>query len=120
MAVVPNKNGVPISPVTPLVDPHNPSKWEKTFLSDGLKHSITIELSEGINQILSAEALRSVVQVMNPQGNSNIKVAISAMASANDGIDVFAANGYRFTGVSAGQAFYVYSPEDQKIVVLTS
>lgn len=118
MAIVPNLNGVPISPTTPLSDPHNYSKFELAFMSDGIKSQSKFTLAVGLNTVLAANALRNTVTIVNPENNSDVAGGITSLTSVDDGVPLYAGNGFTWKGQSATRAVYVYSSEMQDITVM--
>lgn len=120
MAIVPNLNNSPISPVTPLVDPHNEGKLEVAFNNDIVRTDASLNMTGGNQLILAANQTRRAVRITNPDGNNDVGIGIVPMTAVNSkgAHTLFAGNSYDFMGKLAANTFYVYGTNGQGLTIL--
>ena len=119
MAIVPNLNGAPISPGTPLVDPHSESSLERSFHNDLVTTDVSIaNLAAGEQVILAANALRRAIRVTNP-GASTIAIGLQPLATVNAKGAVPIASGATVTwqGPVCAQAIHCFGVAAQNLTI---
>lgn len=122
MAIVPNLNGVPISDVTPLVDPHNASKWEKTYLNNGsFDDTASGTAIDGNQIILNADPTRRFCAIYSADGNDLMAVGVRVLTGVDavGAVPLYGGGGYEYNGVVASNTIYLYGVAGQRFTVWT-
>jgi hypothetical protein len=121
MAIVPNLNNVPISSVTPLSDPHNASKWEKTYLNNGTVVDGSLTAIAGNQKILNADPNRRMVSIYSADGNDLMAVGVIPLSGTGvaGAVPLYGGGGYEFNQVTACNDIYLFGVVGQKVTVWT-